>query len=250
MSGIPKADGTFSMSGHTRMVNGVPMTAAQMQALQKKQAQQAAIDAENDRVGTDVEPVLSGLRPGKITKSGGSVRSSGSKTYDYTGMDEAAKVAQALQAAEGSFVGVALEDPMKIPQLQNSIRSMQQYLTAYQNGQGLPPVRVKSENSSTGSSAPGGSTSFTRDALGQRTTFKNKKDTADAGGGAGVNMVMPVQGPEGAPQDVRPQAARGPDNVDVDVDPRQKPNDMLRRQNMPGLQHQSGLLASLLTQYV
>ena len=96
---IPKADGTFSMSGHTRMVNGVPMNAAQLQSLQAKQAQQAALDAENNRVGTDTMPILSGLRPGGISKSGGSVRSSGSKTYDYTGMDEAEKVAQALQAA-------------------------------------------------------------------------------------------------------------------------------------------------------
>jgi len=174
---IPKANGTFGMSGHTRIVDGVPMTASQLQSLQVEQAQQAALDAENDRVGTDTMPILSGLRPGNISKSGGSVRSSGSTTYDYSGMDEAAKVAQALQAAEGSFVGVAMEDPMKIPQLQNSIRSMQQYLSDYQSGRGLPPVRVKSENVSTGSSAPGGSTSFTRDNLGTKTTFKNKKDT-------------------------------------------------------------------------
>lgn len=258
-------------------VNRDGKTRAQLEALQAEQEAAAAEERRgDDKAGTNTNAMLGPLRPGNISKSGGSVRSSGSKTYDYTGMDEAAKVSQALQAAEGSFVGVAMEDPMKIPQLQNSIRSMQQYLSDYQSGRGLPPVRVKSENFSTGSSAPGGSMSFTRDDFGSQMRVKK---AADEGDGAGeVNMVMPVEVQGGAPQDMRHQAAPGPDNqqlvnddafgippnVDVNFDPGQKPTDMLRRKTdsfdkprapeqgppMPGLNHQSGLLASLLTQYV
>ena len=244
------------------------LTRAQLEALQAEQEAAAAEDA--DKTGTNTKAVLGPLRPGNISKSGGSVRSSGSKTYDYTGMDEAAKVTQALQAAEGSFVGVAMEDPMKIPQLQNSIRSMQQYLSDYQSGRGLPPVRVKSENFSTGSSAPGGSMSFTRDDFGSQMRIKEKEDEGDGAGD--VNMVMPAEGAEGAPQAgpaannqqlVDDDAFGIPPNVDVNVDPRQKPDAMQRRQApfenhqapkqgppLPGLNHRSGLLASLLTQYV
>ena len=90
---------------------------------------------------------------GRSTNQGSS-SGSVSRSFDYTGMDEASKVAQALQAAEGSIVDVALSDPMKIPALQNSIRSMQQYLAAYNSGNGLPPVRVSSESISS-SSTPG-----------------------------------------------------------------------------------------------
>ena len=118
--------------------------------------------------------------------------------------------------------------------------------------------------------------SFTRDDFGSQMRVKK---AADEGDGAGeVNMVMPVEVQGGAPQDMRHQAAPGPDNqqlvnddafgippnVDVNFDPGQKPTDMLRRKTdsfdkprapekgppMPGLNHQSGLLASLLTQYV
>lgn len=95
--------------------------------------------------------------PSEVTSrsgGGGSRSGSGSRSYDYTGMDEAAKVSQALQAAQGGFIDVALNDPMRIPTLQNSIRSMQQYLDVYNSGNGLPPVRVTSESVS-GSSSPG-----------------------------------------------------------------------------------------------
>lgn len=103
--------------------------------------------------------------PSEVTSrsgGGGSKSGSFSRSYDYTGMDEAAKVSQALQAAQGSFIDVALNDPMRIPTLQNSIRSMQQYLNAYNSGNGLPPVRVTSESASSSSSPGSSSTGYGR----------------------------------------------------------------------------------------
>ena len=230
------------------------LSRAQLEALQAEQDAAAAEERRgDDKAGTNTNAMLGPLRPGNISKSGGSVRSSGSKTYDYTGMDEAAKVSQALQAAEGSFVGVAMEDPMKIPQLQNSIRSMQKYLSDYQSGRGLPPVRVKSENVSTGSSAPGGSRSFTRDNFGNQMRVKEK---ADEGDGAGdVNMVMPVEGPDvfssdQLREDVKRGEARTNQKLKVSDQDREAVGGLSKSPPKPGLNHRSGLLASLLTQYV
>jgi hypothetical protein len=144
--------------------------------------------------------ILGAPRVGQRSHPGGSSRSSGSRTYDYTGMDEAAKVKQALDSAEGSFISVAMEDPMKIPQLQNSIRSMRDYLTAYENGQGLPPVRIKSDNASIGTSSTGGGVSYTRDPLGSKSdAFINDAEAEQAA------VLAPAP-----PPDVLPPPQQGP----------------------------------------
>lgn len=142
----------------------------------------ARIDAmrptgKHDTSGYDVfgNPEVTGSSTNRGSSSG-----SVSRSFDYTGMDEAAKVAQAVQAAKGSFVDVALSDPMKIPALQNSIRSMQQYLDAYNSGNGLPPVRVSSESISSSSSPGSTSKSFGRKKLASHVLLK--KDADEQGG--------------------------------------------------------------------
>lgn len=198
-----------------------------------------------------------------LSKNLGSSSGSVSRSFDYTGMDEASKVAQALQAAEGSVVDVALNDPMKIPALQNSIRSMQQYLAAYNSGNGLPPVRVSSE-SITSSSSPGStSQSFGRKKL--ATNHLAPKEQKEQGGPP-APAVPPAQEPL---VDVRGQVTGGPDNtqlvsdavfgipsnVDTTFDPTQQaPGKVARRPGssfsprgkpqgppMPGLQHSASL---------
>ena len=188
------AAGDFGMSGHVRYdADGNALTAADLERIQAEQERQAREEKE-DRPDVQDTTNLGPLRPSQVSKSGGSRRVSGSRTYDYTGMDEAAKVAQALQAAEGSFIGVAMDDPMKIPQLQNSIRSMQQYLADYRAGRGLPPVRVRSENASASVSAGGGGRGFTRDDFGTDRTYNDKEEEQQEGGQA-VQVFGPAPPP-------------------------------------------------------
>ena len=216
------------VSGHVRFDDaGNRYTTADLQRIKAEQDRKAQ-EGQEDR--PDVQDVnqLGPLRPSQVSKSGGSSRVSGSRTYDYTGMDEAAKVAQALQAAEGSFIGVAMDDPMKIPQLQNSIRSMQQYLADYQTGRGLPPVRVRSENSSASVSAPGSGRSFTRDDFGTDRTWNDQQDD-EQGGGGDVIVAVPRSGVGGGQGDNNQQlvsdAAHGiPAHVDKNHDPMTRRN--------------------------
>jgi hypothetical protein len=108
-------------------------------------------------------------------------------------MDEAAKVSQALQAAQGSFIDVALNDPMRIPTLQNSIRSMQQYLDAYNSGNGLPPVRVTSESASSSSSPRSSSTGYGRKKIADHVLQGDPEERKDEGGE--VHMIIPAAAP-------------------------------------------------------
>lgn len=217
------AAGDFGMSGHVRFdADGNPRTAADLQRIQAEQARKAQEEQEDRPDVQDVNQ-LSPLRPSQASKSGGSRRVSGSRTYDYTGMDEAAKVSQALQAAEGSFIGVAMDDPMKIPQLQNSIRSMQQYLADYRAGRGLPPVRVRSENASASVSAPGSGRSFTRDNMGTDRTYNDQAD--DEQGGGGDVIVAPRDAGGTDNQQLVNDAAHGiPAHVDKNHDPMRRRN--------------------------
>lgn len=216
---------------------------------------------KGDTSGYDVYggPEVTGRSTNEGSRSG-----SVSRSFDYTGMDEASKVAQALQAAEGSVVDVALNDPMKIPALQNSIRSMQQYLAAYNSGNGLPPVRVSSESISSSSSPGSTSQSFGRKKLASHVL--TKEDDEQGGQQPPAPAVPPAQEPL---VDVRGQVTGGPDNtqlvsdaafgipsnVDTIVDPtQQKTGEVARRPGssfssrgkpqgppMPGLQHSASL---------
>jgi hypothetical protein len=189
-------------------------------------------------------PDLTGRSTNKGSSSG-----SVSRSFDYTGMDEASKVAQALQAAEGSIVDVALSDPMKIPALQNSIRSMQQYLAAYHSGNGLPPVRVSSESISSSSSPGSTSQSFNRKKLSTEHLAPKQEENP-----AGPQQPAPVPGPGPADAPGNDQLALGqvlgiPPHVDKTADPRtvgaqktlvdtDKPK---QGPPMPGLQHSASL---------
>lgn len=199
------------VGGH---VNAQGKTAAQVvqearEAEERKrlQTQQNARDAVRPDTGKDElriptygSPQVTGLSTG-----GGNRSSSVQRSYDYTGMDEAAKVTQALQAAEGSFIDVALSDPMKLPTLQNSIRSMQQYLAAYNSGQGLPPVRVSSE-SVQGSSTPRSSnTSIGQKLIGEQRITGDENDNR--------LQKQPPQPP------IDPEADKPPGNHQVGPDP-------------------------------
>ena len=181
------------------------------------------------------------------SRNSGSNSGSVSRSYDYTGMDEAAKVAQALQAVEGSFIGVALSDPMKIPELQNSIRSMQQYLAAYRSGNGLPPVRVSSESLSSSSSPGSSSSSFGRKQTGTHVLPDDDKPVADAQ--PAPHVPAPADNP-GNEQLEMGQKLGIPEHVDQDVDPRrfgaQKPAAGVAGKTqqgppMPGLMHSASL---------
>jgi hypothetical protein len=125
-------------------------------------------------------------------------------------MDEAAKVSQALQAAQGSFLDVALNDPMRIPTLQNSIRSMQQYLDAYNSGNGLPPVRVTSESASGSSSPSTSSTGYGRKKIADHVLQGDPEERKDEGGE--VPMIIPAAKEDKPPTDVRGQVTGGVDN--------------------------------------
>ena len=215
----------------------------------EKRKRDAAIDARRPTGKDDVSsydqygsPQVTGRSTNKGSRSG-----SVSRSFDYTGMDEAAKVSQALQAAEGSFIGVALSDPMKIPELQNSIRSMQQYLAAYRSGNGLPPVRVSSESTSSSSSPGSSSQSIGRKKL--ATHVLTQKDDDEQGG---QQQKAPVAGPADAPGN--DQLALGqvlgiPEHVDKTADPRivgaaktlVDPNKTKQGPPMPGLQHSASL---------
>ena len=231
------------VSGHVRYDDaGNRYTAADLQRIKAEQERQARDGDGSNRPNVQDKNQLGPLRPSQVSKSGGSRRVSGSRTYDYTGMDEAAKVAQALQAAEGSFIGVAMDDPMKIPQLQNSIRSMQQYLADYHAGRGLPPVRIRSENASSSVSAPGRGRSFTRDNVGTDRTYNDQEEDKPAGGGAVIAAVprSDAGGPDN--QQLVNDAAHGiPANVDPNHDPMRRRNpvgggDMFIRQAPKGTQ--------------
>jgi len=148
--------------------------------------------------------------PSEVTSrsgGGGSRAGSVSRSYDYTGMDEAAKVSQALQAAQGSFLDVALNDPMRIPTLQNSIRSMQQYLDAYNSGNGLPPVRVTSESASGSSSPSTSSTGYGRKKIADHVLPGDPEELkVDANE---VNMIMPAAKEDEPPQQGPPLPGLG-----------------------------------------
>ena len=148
--------------------------------------------------------------PSEVTSrsgGGGSKSGSVSRSYDYTGMDEAAKVSQALQAAQGSFLDVALNDPMRIPTLQNSIRSMQQYLDAYNSGNGLPPVRVTSESVSGSSSPSTSSTGYGRKKIADH-VLPGDPEERKADGGE-VNLIMPAAKEDEPPQQGPPLPGLG-----------------------------------------
>ena len=187
-------------------------------------------------------PQVTGRSTNKGSNSG-----SVSRSFDYTGMDEAAKVTQALQAAEGSFIDVALSDPMKLPTLQNSIRSMQQYLAAYNSGNGLPPVRVSSESISS-SSSPGS----TSQSVGRKKLASHMLTKQDDEQQAGPQQPAPVAGPADAPGN--DQLALGqvlgiPEHVDKTADPRTvganktvvNPNKTKQGPPMPGLQQSASI---------
>ena len=205
-------------------------------------------------------PQVTGRSTNKGSNSG-----SVSRSFDYTGMDEAAKVTQALQAAEGSFIDVALSDPMKLPTLQNSIRSMQQYLAAYNSGNGLPPVRVSSESISSSSSPGSTSQSVGRKKLASHVLTKDD-DEQQAGPPQPAPEVPPAQEPlvdvrgemNGGPDNTKlvSDAAFGiPSNVDTAFDPTQQdPGQVARRPGssfsprgkpqgppLPGLQHSASI---------
>jgi hypothetical protein len=184
----------------SRNSNGLTRAELEAQMEEEIRRERDAAAPKPDSTSVD-QRFLGAPRVGQRSNPGGSSRSSDSRTYDYTGMDEAAKVKQALDSAEGSFISVAMEDPMKIPQLQNSIRSMRDYLTAYENGQGLPPVRIKSENASSGTSSTGGGVSYTRDPLGSKTdAFINDAEEEQAA----------VPAPAAEPPDFLPPPQQGP----------------------------------------
>ena len=196
-----------------------------------------------------------------VLLGGGSRSASGSRSYDYTGMDEAAKVSQALQAAEGSFISVALSDPMRVPELQNSIRSMQQYLAAYNSGNGLPPVRVSSESGSASVSPKTESSSFGRKKMGDLVLPGEGKEGEPVDGND-INMIMPEPIKDKKPAGVA-QADQGgednqqmifdaqhgiPNNVDINhvpdtlTDPgllQRKPKEPVQGPPLPGLRHQA-----------
>ena len=215
----------------------------------EKRKQEAAIDARRPTGKDDVSsydqygsPQVTGRSTNKGSRSG-----SVSRSFDYTGMDEAAKVAQALQAAEGSFVGVALSDPMKIPELQNSIRSMQQYLAAYRSGEGLPPVRVSSESISSSDSPGSTSQSVGRKKLATHMLTKQDDEQQE-----GPQQPAHVAGPADAPGNA--QLALGqvlgiPEHVDKTADPRTvganktvvNPNKTKQGPPMPGLQQSASI---------
>ena len=159
-------------------------------------------------------PEVTGSSTNKGSNSG-----SVSRSFDYTGMDEAAKVTQALQAAEGSFIDVALSDPMKLPTLQNSIRSMQQYLAAYNSGNGLPPVRVSSESISSSSSPGSTSQSVGRKKLASH--MLTKQDDEQQEGPQQPALNAPVDNRNLQTDDTKPlvrDAAwnKGPDGISSD----------------------------------
>ena len=178
-------EGGFRRNGKTAAQ--IVQDATRAEEARKKQDRIDAMrpTGKNDTIGYDVygSPEVTGRSTNRGSRS-----NSVSRSYDYTGMDEASKVAQALQAAEGSFVDVALSDPMKIPALQNSIRSMQQYLAAYNSGNGLPPVRVSSESISSSSSPGSTSQSLGRKKLASHVLTKDDDEPPKPGLGDSASL--------------------------------------------------------------
>ena len=214
----------------------------------EKRKQEAAIEARRPPGKNDVSEYKEYGAPELTGRSSNSGSNSGSvsRSYDYTGMDEAAKVSQALQAAEGSFLGVALSDPMKIPELQNSIRSMQQYLAAYRSGNGLPPVRVSSESLSSASSPGSISSSFGRKQTGTHVLPGDDEQVKNEQ--PAPHVPAPADNP-GSEQLAMGQKLGIPEHVDKTADPRTvgasktvvDPNKTKHGPPMPGLQHAASL---------
>ena len=237
-------EGAYRRNGKTAAQTMHEKTLAETARKKQERIDAMRPTGKDDTSGYDVygSPEVTGRSTNKGSNSG-----SVSRSFDYTGMDEAAKVTQALQAAEGSFIDVALSDPMKVPTLQNSIRSMQQYLAAYNSGNGLPPVRVSSESISSASSPGSTSQSVGRKKLASHVLTKQDDEQQE-----GPQQPAHVAGPADAPGN--DQLALGqvlgiPPHVDKTADPRTvgasktvvDPNKTKQGPPLPGLQHSASI---------